>query len=458
MSSATSLDERYLDFSGRAAGVFAAYPQLEPLRQLVFKDLLVRRRADGWWQHVKHWLRPLVKRHRTRPPDREVDVLIWVENEREVIVDALLPVYRELLARGVGASLVSFGGVPGLPAAQRFAFPARVLPPPWAPAAWAALCECETGLRDQALRRSFYHACAVLRGLYDEMHALLDAAAPQAVVCASTQGIGGAALTVAARRRDIRSLVLQHGMMQPVYTPLVADEMLTWGPTSDEILVSLGLPRERLRTVGSPRHDALGPSGNGRARAALRRALALPDRPIFVFFSNGNDLVRNGDGPAECARWLEAVAAERAGELSVVVRLHPNEDGALYERCRHLTITRDGVGLPTTLEGCDWIGSLCSTALYDGLLYGKRVWHFHPDDGPALADNWKRGLAHRVSSERRLRDMVQSVLAHGTESRVDEDLVARVFANHGRATQAVAEVVVLRVHGIDNNARVRCEL
>jgi len=438
----TSLDERYLAFSASVGGVFAAYPQIEPLRQFIFKDLLVGRRAETWRQRVKHWVRPLVKRRGTPFPDRQADVLIWVENPREVIVDALLPVHRELLARGVGVNVISFNALPGVPSVRRFEFPARALPPPWAATAWEALCECETSLRDQALQRSFYHACAVLRGLSDEVHALLDAAAPQVVICASTQGVGGAALTMAARQQDVRSLLLQHGMMQPVYTPLVADEMLTWGPSSDEILVSMGVPRAQLRTVGSPRHDRMGPSGNGRARSVLRRALALPDRPTFVFFSNGNDLVRNGSAPAECAAWLEATAASYADDLNVVVRLHPNEDGSLYRHGRHLTLMRSTPGLGETLDGCDWLASLCSTVLYDGLLYGKPIWQFHADGWPALADNWKQGLALRVRSESHLRVLVGRMLSGQADHQGDNALVARVFANHGRATQAVADVVV----------------
>jgi len=64
MTAGRSLDERYLEYCASAGAAFAAYPQLEPLRQYVFKELLVQQRADGWWQHAKHWLRPLHRRAR----------------------------------------------------------------------------------------------------------------------------------------------------------------------------------------------------------------------------------------------------------------------------------------------------------------------------------------------------------------------------------------------------------
>ena len=450
--SSFSLDERYVDFCTRTGAVFAGHPQLEPLRQLVFKDLLVRRSADGWWQRVKHWVRPLHRRARTLTPPR-ADVLIWLESQREVIVDALLPVYRELVRRDVSVALVSDGGppslLPGVSApAVPFQYPARTVAPKWASGAWDALCVCEPALRERALRRSFLHAAAMLQAFVDEQERLLEAIGPRTVLAASTQLRGGAALTVAARAYGARSLLLQHGILQPFYTPLLADLMLTWGPSSDETLVALGVPPARLVAAGSPRHDAMRPAdgGNGggrgnRARERLLGALRLPDRPTFVFFSNGNDVVRNGTAPAECAAWLEAAAANYADELNVVVRLHPNEDGALYRNCRHLTVMRSTPGLGDTLDGCDWLASLCSTVLYDGLLYGKPIWQFHADGWPALADNWEKGLALRVRSDSHLRVMVGRMLSGHADRRGDPTLVGRVFANHGRATEAVADVV-----------------
>jgi hypothetical protein len=436
------LFDRYFEFNARSDAVFAHYPQVEPLRHFVFKWLLVLRRADGLEQHVKHWLRPFVRRARTPGAGRRSDVLLWLESGREVVVEALVPVYRELVARDVPMDLLSFEGPNSLPVPSRaFEFPARARRPEWAPAAWDALCESEAGLRDRGLRRSFYHVCAMLQGLYDELHRVLDTAAPNVVLCASANGIGGGALMVASRVRGIRSLLLQHGMLGPNYTPVPADAMLIWGPASEEVMVSLGVSRAQLVTVGSPRHDSMRPSDNGQARATLLRALGLPERPTFVFFSQGNDPLGYGRATVECARWLEETAAEYAGDLNVVVRLHDQEGGELYRGCPHLTVMNGAVPLATVLEGCDWFGSLGSTALYDGLLYGKQPWQFCADHWPLIAPNWRQGLALRVASQSHCCDMVRRVLQQGPPRLVDDELVARVFANHGRATQAVADVV-----------------
>jgi len=286
----------------------------------------------------------------------------------------------------------------------------------------------------------------MLQGQYDEMHRVLEAATPKVVLCASTTQVGGAALVVAARHQSISALVLQHGMLGSGYLPLMTDSLLIWGPSSEEIMVSYGVPRARLLTVGSPRHDSMRPSGSGQARATLLQALRLPERPTFVFFSQGDDVVATGDAPVECARWLEETAAEYGNALNVVVRLHPNEDGALYRRCPHLTVMSKAVGLEIALDGCDWVGSIYSTVLYDALLYGKQALQFCADHwAPFPTHNWRQGLALRVSSQRHLSEIVGQMLSQGAARGVDEALVARVFANHGRATQAVADVVVSRL-------------
>jgi len=442
MNSTQSLDQQYLNFLARTGPIFTRYPEMEPLRYFIFKQLLARRRGMRWPDHIKHWLYPLLRRARTRGPLNRADVLLWIESRREVIVDAVLPVYRELTSRGLKVQLVSFKGPDRLPPSTlHFQFPARARRPAWAKEAWQALCGVAEELCDRALRGSFYSACAEVQSLFDELDRILDAVNPKIVLIASTQLIGGATLAVASRSQGALTLLLQHGILQPFYLPLLTDYMVTWGPSSTETLARLGVPHQRLLALGSPRHDAMLPSIGGNSGAALRDALSLPEKPTFVFFSNGNDLVRNGDAPRECAKWLETTAARYAGHINVIVRLHPNEDGALYREYPHLRIIKGLPDLATTLDGCDWVGSLCSTVLYDALLYKKPVWQFYADGWPELADNWKFGLATRISSQAELDERVHRMLCEGAKGFREENLSDRVFSNHGHATQAVADFV-----------------
>lgn len=440
-NAADSLDRRYLDFSARTKDIFAQFPQIEPLRHFIFKELLIQRGTDNGIEIIKHWLRPMLRRGCSRGPLERADVLIWVESCREVIVDALLPVYHTLVARGLTVQLAWSGGPAKLPPSTLdFRYPARAVAPAWVKGAWETLCDEIEELRDRSLEQTFSYACANNQGLLDEVNRVLDAVQPKVVLAASTQLFGGAALMTSSRLRAV-TLLLQHGILQPFYTPLPADYMLTWGQSSNNVLIDLGVPQDRLVALGSPRHDSIGPSTNGDGRATLSQVLSLPRRPTFVFFSNGNDLVRNGIAPVECAEWLESTASHFASDINVIVRLHPNEDGSLYRQCSHLTITKTLPDLATTLQGSDWVGSLCSTVLYDALLYRKPIWQFYADGWFELADNWKNGLAMRISSRAELEEMVGRALVDRAVETVPESLTDQVFANHGLATEYIADFV-----------------
>lgn len=442
MNSARSLDDRYIEFSQRTDSVFAQYPAIEPLRYFIFRQLAIRQRGCSWVDHARHWAGPFRPRRRRRTNPDPCDVLIWVESTRDVIVDALVPVHEALLRRGVRALLVSSNGPPELPSPHIFTSATRALSPRWARNAWDALCDTEPALQDGNLWRPFAYACARLQGVFNELDRILGIARPRVVLAASTQLPGGAALMVSARKQDRYSILQQHGILQPFYAPLLADEMLTWGPSSTELLASLGVSRDSLFSLGSPRHDKLGMTENGAARSRLLAATDLPDRPTLVFFSNGNDLLRNGDAPRQCAEWLEGAAARHAGRLNVLVRPHPNEDGSLYRDRRHLRISAQTLPLAMVLAGCDAVASLCSTVLYDALLFGKPVWQFQADAWPDLAHNWKADLASRIASAQDLDDAIGRLLDGQSSPRRDPQKIDRVFANHGHATSAIADHVI----------------
>lgn len=447
MNAGESLDRRYLEFTARTTEVFGRYPQLEPLRYFIFRDLLIQPRACGFQEYAKRWVRPLVRRQRTVGLGQKAEILIWIEGERGIIRDTLLPVARELTRRGERVQLVSFNGPGDLPdATVTCRCPAVRRAPAWAKQAWNALCQAEQKVGKPALERSFLYACANNQSLLNELNHVLDAIEPRIVVTASTQLMGGSAIVVAAKNRRIRTALLQHGLLQPFYVPLLADLMCTWGPLSSETLARLGVETRRLMALGSPRHDTMFSSGNGTARQALLRCLALENKLNLVFFSNGNDLQRNGSAPLECAKWIETIAREYHTRLNVIVRLHPNEDGSLYRHCRHLVVTKDNPDFEALLDGCDCVVSLCSTALYEALLYRKPIWQLAAPEWPDLAENWKQGVAQRVKSQDELRERVECLLDRREPSGQYNGLVAGVFNNHGRATQKVAEFLTSQIH------------
>lgn len=441
-SSSASLDELYLEFLDKTAAVFHQYSQLEALRYFLFRELLIQKRVRTWSDIAKHWFRPIVhpKGPIKKPP--KADVVLLIEGLREVVIDALLPVFHELRTQGVDVLLVGAGGARGLPAKTHyFQSPTYVLAPAWAQTAWNVLNECLDLGGSRPLARSFKDHCCNVQGIFEGLERMLDIVDPRIVLVASTQLPTGASLVVESKKRSILSLVMQHGVLQPLYLPMIADRMINWGQSSVQSLSALGVAQSQLIPLGSPRHDRMVSAFESGSQALLCSALDLPKQPTFVFFSNGNDELRNGSAPRECADWLEAMAAQYRNDINVVVRLHPNEDGRLYRDRSYLCVTKNEPNLAITLTGCDWVGSLCSTVLYDALLFHKPVWQFHAEGWPELADNWRQGLALRISSQHDLQQKVQTLLSGWGRPAPDRPTVEQAFANQGHAAQAVAEYI-----------------
>lgn len=438
-----SLDDRYLEFRDNTCPVFVEFPQLAPLRQAIFRDCVANPQPVRFADTVKHWLRPWFRTGQSAAPLAEAEIVIWIEGTRPIIWDTLSPVWQELHRRAVRVRPLCYSAPPSLPPGTvTFDYAARARAPQWAASAWDALCEAERTIDRTRRKRWFLQHCANLASLLSEMGRVLDELKPRVVVAASSQMLGGHSLFTAAQERGIRTILLQHGVIQPFYTPLAADVMVTWGSSSNETLLALGVESDRMVALGSPRHDAMGRLPQAAARQALRDQLHLEDKLILLFFSNGNDLLRNGTAPQHCARWLNQIAEQFKGTVHVVVRLHPNEDGRLYANYPQLIVTRAEVPFETAMAGCDCVSSLCSTAMYEALLYGKPVWQLHAEGWPILADNWSQGFAARIASDVDLAAAVARLLHREGPAPSATRPVEEAFANHGRAAGAVAEYLL----------------
>lgn len=448
-----TLDERWLAFVEQTRGLFAAYPFMLPLRQAIFKDLVERRKVLSAKDQAKALARPLLKRQGSVGDFSPVDVAFWLESSREVLTEAILPVQRAVQATGLRVALVAAPAVHAQlqetsPAPILFQVPFQRFPAaPWEQA-WGALNECLPQDLKRESRTAFLEMGQASQNSVAEAKVVLAKLRPRLLVLPVDQLLTGSAACVAARELGIATLVLLHGAVSPYNVPLTADRMGVWGDVSRDQLVALGVPPDDLVILGSPRHDHFPAPVPPDVKTRLRSALGLPDLPVMVFFSNGNDPRRNShEAVAGCAAWLDEAAARLRGQMSFIVRLHPNEDGGFYKDCSHLRVFKHEADLATTLAGADVCGALCSTTLLDALLYGKPVLQFYADGWPDLADNWRRGLAKRVANANELAEVLAGGLNDGWQALAASQAarVESVFAYRGAATQRVADYIAEQV-------------
>lgn len=451
LSHLPTLDERWLEFVSRTRAVFNAHPELVPIRQQIFKSFAERRQTLTWKEHLKHLAKFVVKRQRTQLEPTPVDIVFWLDSLSEVRTQALLPVLTEIQKMGLRPALI----VPSalcdrLDTALKpiaFQFPYHRQPKPQC--AWYDLRQA---LPEDMSAGSFSAFCALVdtsSSCLEEIKRIFSQLRPRILVLAMDQLLSGSAACEAARQMDIPSLVLMHGAVLPYNTPLTADSMGVWGTVAQEQLALLGVPVEKLMILGSPRHDQFPDRVPSDARYRFQQTLGLSDRPCLVFFSNGNDPLRNSQAAVEgCAEWLAAAAKQLQGHMEIVVRLHPNEDGRLYTQYPHLRVFKNECDLATTLSAADLCAALCSTALLDAMLYHKPVLQFYADGWPDLADNWRRGLSQRIADPQQLvetlaaglRDHRWQVCVERQDARLDN-----VFAHRGQAARVIAQYLADQV-------------
>ncbi|NLX10385.1 MAG: hypothetical protein GXY36_12075 [Chloroflexi bacterium] len=446
-----SLDEQWLDFIAQTADYFERYPFMAQMRQSLFRTLIMKQEAVGTSQVLKNIAHSLLRRANTDlSAAGRTDVIVWLSDSRTVSTENLLPVYQALTERGISARVLvprrvwDEMGSALPPGTLLFQAPR----PATAQSRWKdAWIDFQAALGQPlsaAQQRVFINHCLSADGNESELLRVLQTLQTRIVLMASDHLMPNSSVCHAARQLGRHSIVIQHGVVQAFYTPLNADEMVIWGQTTQDELREFDVPVSRMRMLGSPRYDTLPWLGDPSARKAFQDKLGLPDRPTFVFFSNGNDPIRNSQEALDgCARWT-AAAAERFGDrANILVRLHPNEDGSLYAGMDGLRVFKNETDLYLTLAGADAIGSLCSTALLEGLLYHKPILQYYADGWPELANNWREGLATRITSDTTLVTTLQELFAtdpQAIDTRTREQ-AARVFSHQGHATAAVAEYI-----------------
>ncbi len=454
LSNIPTTDDRWLAFAERTADVIAAHPHLLPIRQAIFKDFIERKTTLSRQDQLKSLARLALKRQHSQGDFSPVDVVFWLKSSREVVTEAVLPVQAAVQAHGLKTTLIDD--------TNEHIFADTLTPPPvrfqiayqpfgrskWQNA-WNDLRACLPDDLSASSYDAFRDLGFISENCVEEAVYVLSQLKPRLLVVLVDQLLSDSAACVAAKKLGIPSLVLLHGAVSPYNAPLTADQMGVWGQVAQEQMMDLGVPADQLAILGSPRHDQFKGNSSATVKQDFCQLLSLPDLPLMVFFSNGNDPRRNSYEAVEgCAAWLEQAAAQLDGQMAFAVRLHPNEDGSFYQDCPHLHVFKKECDLATTLAAADICGALCSTTLIDSLLYRKPVLQFYADGWPHLADNWQRGLAQRISSATELTQTLEMGLEHnGWEALAAEQyaLVDTVFANRGHAVQAVADYIAQQV-------------
>jgi glycosyltransferase involved in cell wall biosynthesis len=212
----------------------------------------------------------------------------------------------------------------------------------------------------------------------------VEAVDPSAIAIASDQHRIGRIATSVAGRRDIATVVLQHGLPQARigFLPVVADRVATWSAGSTRWFETHGTPRDRLEVTGNPRLDVLVRGTDSEATPASLLLALSPTAPSTNL----------------------AVVAGVLGALDLlpgwrlVVKLHPGQadwtpiERLVRERADGRVALRRHEALYPLIRAASVTILLRSTVAVESLAAGRPVVVYRAGGEPTTADEELRAL------------------------------------------------------------------
>ena len=287
--------------------------------------------------------------HATLPPAPKGRIVFGFAHRTPSNMNNLLPVVKEALSRGLVGGIVTNGDfskelhefagtvpvisvrqlVAQLGIRERVRNMARV-------ASTYRRMSTALSLRSRALALCLAgHRESLLRALVDSVvlgcifGRLLDSWSPACVVSTSDLWPLEHQLCCQASRRQITSVVIQHGTIGDNWWPFVADIYCLWGEASVDEMRRLGAPEERLAALGMPATDEMFRCSPARAHRAVRNPAS---HPVCLILSHTNGS-RYEPEVYDSYREFLARAVNSMPFISWKVKLHPVEDDSFY---RHM--------------------------------------------------------------------------------------------------------------------------
>ena len=431
-----TLDDKYYEFCNLTNDIFLEYPNAEPCRYFIFKELLIKQKSISILSIIRYYLRSLIKYTSTKIKKQEADVIFWFEKRHKASKESLLPVIELLTKKNYKVKLLS-DEVIELKSnydIDIIKFNTPLTAPKWVSSFWKKISQRVDGLNKFSLFIYYYYYCLELVGRYREIDKILNNIKPNVIIESSTGLRNSAALVVRGNKLNITTITLQHGIVHAFYLPVISNYFLCWGESSLMTLKKFNKNEKRFISIGSPKHDRL---KENYINDNLYKKYLDNGKKNMVFFSNGNDLIRNGKAPIDAVEWLSEIAKIYSDRLNIIIKLHPKEDGSLYNNEPDLTIVKN-IDTFDLIAQADIIGSICSSVMTEAILFDKPILQFYKNSWPLLVDNYKYGLAIRINNLNTLKNELDLFLNGKIQNNNKIDFV---FSNYGYANKKIVKFI-----------------
>ena len=200
---------------------------------------------------------------------------------------------------------------------------------------------------------------------------LLDGWLPDCVISTSDFWPLEHQLCRQASDRQIPSLVIQHGTIDYIWWPFVADLYCMWGEAHVDQMLNIGAPSERLKVLGMPATDKF----FGRAGTENHIQVKSDVPPVCLLLSMTNGI----SAEPEVFRSYRQFLAEALTLIPFVtwkVKFHPVEDDSFYREMgdalyRRLIFHPKNVSLEDAVNDADVVTTVYSTAGMEAMVMNR---------------------------------------------------------------------------------------
>lgn len=401
---------------------------------------------------------------RTGRPSSRGRVLFCFPHRTSSNISNLLPVAREALRRGLLGGILTSGDL----SVELHEFAGL------APMISAEELICQLGIRDRvrnaahvangykqitaALSRHVRgfrmtgRRASLVRDLVDSvLHGLvckrlLDSWSPSCVISTSDFFPLEHQLCCQASRRQIPSLVIQHGVIGDFWWPFVADRYCLWGDAHADEMRHIGAPADRLRVLGMPATDAL----FGRANAGQYRHVGNGIQPVCLLLSQTNG---RGYDPEVFRSYREflAEAINLMPFMTWKVKFHPREDDSFYREMgaavyERLIFHPKHMSLEEAVNDADVVTTVSSTAGLESMIMDRPL-IVAPATPRVRELAWWPGLgggSYAASAQEfqiQLTNLLSDPDHRARQLDQQRQFLSKCFANQGRAAEHIVDLL-----------------
>ena len=313
----------------------------------------------------------------------------------------------------------------------------------------------QTLLRDE-LRWLFWSEFKRLIPFSIGAHSLITHVHPAMIITADDADQRSRAFCLTARTLGVPTLVVQQGITAidyPEWKFFTADHIAAMGPTSREVLISQGVPAEKITVTGHPGFDCLlAPATN--AIEVTRQACNVGPTQKMVLFASQPAYVGAFSSKAIRREMIQAIfgSAEEIADIALIVKPHPSDNlreiKTLAKPFKHTSVIKSNMPISKLIAACDVFVTFFSQTGIEALMAGKPVVNVRFPGSTGDSYYIESGATCLAQTEEELRTMFRLLTGEERKSEMAQRENARMqllrewtYLPDGRSSQRVRNLI-----------------